>query len=98
MKNVFKLMDDFMMSNYFEHRYYDSESPLYPKPSTAFKPFRPSVLFVGHVQTVQTASRRSILLRLISVSTVCFQNLIQNLNKKEKYYPATLKTEMDWSI
>ena len=38
--------------------------------------FKPSVLFVGHRQTVQTQIRRRILRRLIRVSTVCSQNVL----------------------
>ena len=38
--------------------------------------FKPSVLFVGHVQTVDTQTRRRTMRRLIRVSTVCFQNVL----------------------
>ena len=33
--------------------------------------FKPSILFVGHMQTVVTKTRRRTMLRLIRVSTVC---------------------------
>ena len=36
-----------------------------------FNPYKPSVLFVVHGQTVQTQIRRCIMRRLIRVSTVC---------------------------
>ena len=36
-----------------------------------FNPYKPSVYFVGHRQTVQTQSKRRKLWRLIRVSTVC---------------------------
>ena len=38
--------------------------------------YKHSILFVGHVQTVQTQIRRSRTLHLISVSTVCLQNFL----------------------
>ena len=39
-------------------------------------PYKPSVLFVGHGQTVQTQIRHRIMRCLIRVSTVCLQNVI----------------------
>ena len=36
---------------------------------------KPSVLFVGHKRTVQTQIRRRSTQHLISVSTVCIQNI-----------------------
>ena len=39
-------------------------------------PCTPSVLFVGHMQTVQTQIRCSKMLPLIRVSTVCLQNAL----------------------
>ena len=41
--------------------------------STLLNPLEPSVLFVGHRQTVQTQIRRHRMRRLIRVSTVCLQ-------------------------
>ena len=41
-----------------------------------FNPYKPSVLFVRHSQTVQTQIRRRSMRRLISVSTACLQNVI----------------------
>ena len=38
-------------------------------------PYKPSVLFVGHRQTVQTQSSRRRTRRLIMVSNVCLQNI-----------------------
>ena len=43
--------------------------------STNIYPFKPSGLFVGHRQTVQTRIRRRKSRRLIKVSTVCLQNV-----------------------
>ena len=37
---------------------------------------KPSVLFVGHVNTVDTQTRRHTMRRLIRVSTVCLQNVL----------------------
>ena len=54
-----------------------------------YKP--PIVLFVGHVQTVETQIRRSRTLRLISVSTVCLQNFLFKLDLKRKLPPNTHK-------
>ena len=48
------------------------------------KPYKPSVLFVGHVQTVQTQIRCRSTLRLISVSTVCLHNFLLKLDLKRK--------------
>ena len=39
-------------------------------------PFKPSVLFVGHRQTVHTQIRRHRTRRLIKVSTVCLQTIL----------------------
>ena len=39
-------------------------------------PYKPSVLFVGHRQTVQTLIKGHILGPLIWVSTVCSQNVL----------------------
>ena len=38
--------------------------------------FKPSVLFVGHMQTVDIQTRRRTIRRLIRVSTVCLQNVL----------------------
>ena len=38
--------------------------------------FKPSVLFVGHVQTVESQTRRRTMRRLIRVSTACLQNVL----------------------
>ena len=37
---------------------------------------KPSVLFVGHMQTVDIQTRRRTIRRLIRVSTVCLQNVL----------------------
>ena len=47
---------------------------LYQK--TRVNPYKPSILFVGQRQTMQTQIRRRILRRLIRVSTVCLQNVL----------------------
>ena len=54
-----------------------------------FNPYKPSVLFVGHRQTVQTQIRRHCLLTVSSI------RIRINFDKNEKYYLTTLKTEMD---
>ena len=49
-----------------------------PKPRGGLdilNPYKPSVLFVRHRQTVQTQIRRRNTLRLLRVSTVCLQNV-----------------------
>ena len=61
-----------------------------------FNPYMPSVLFVGHRQTVYTEIRCHKMRGLTRVSTVCLHNFLLNLNKNEKYYLTTL-TEMDCS-
>ena len=38
--------------------------------------FNPSVLFVGHVQTMDTQTRRRTMRRLIRISTVCLLNVL----------------------
>ena len=38
--------------------------------------FKPSVLFEGHMQTVDTQTRHRTMPRLIRVSTVCLQNVL----------------------
>ena len=38
--------------------------------------FKPSVFFVGHMQTVDTQTRHHTIRRLIRVSTVCLQNVL----------------------
>ena len=44
-----------------------------------FKPYMPSVLYVGHRQIAQTQIRRHRMLRLIRVSTVCLHNFLLKL-------------------
>ena len=39
-------------------------------------PYKPSVLFVGHMQTAQTQHSRRRTRHLIRVSTVCSQNVL----------------------
>ena len=58
--------------------------------------FKPSVLFVGHMQIVDTQTRRRTIPRLIRVSTVCLQNVLSTLNKDENYHSTTIQTEIDW--
>ena len=41
-----------------------------------FNPYKPSVIFVGHRQTVQTQFRRRRTQHLIRVSTVCLQTVL----------------------
>ena len=66
--------------------------------SVLLNPYKPSVLFVGHRQTVQNQMRRRKMRCLIRfLSTICLQNKYKNLNKKEKYHPTTLKLDMDSS-
>ena len=50
-------------------------------------PYKPSVLFVGHGQTVQTHIRRRIMRRLIRVFTVYIHNVLLKINKHEKKIP-----------
>ena len=54
--------------------------------------FKPSVLLVGHMQTVDTQTRRHKMRRLIRVSTVCLCSY-QHLNKNENYHSTTIQTE-----
>ena len=58
--------------------------------------YKPSVLFVGQRQTVQTQTGHYRMRRLIRVSTVCLPLylLYLNLNNDEKYQPTALKTEI----
>ena len=58
--------------------------------------FKSSVLFVGHMQTVDTQTRRRTMRRLTRVSTVCLQNVLSTLNKDENYHSTTIQTEIDW--
>ena len=44
-------------------------------------PNKPSILFVGHRETVQTQIRRRRMGRLIRVSTVCSYKVLLNWNK-----------------
>ena len=41
-------------------------------------PYKPSILFVGQRQTMQTQIRRYRMLRLIRVSTLCHQNVLSH--------------------
>ena len=62
-------------------------------------PYKPSVLFMGRRQTVQTLIRRHVLRRLIRVSTVCLQNVQLKFEYKwKKYHPTILNIEMNWPI
>ena len=56
-------------------------------------PYKPSVLFVEHRQTVQTKTRR----RGVWSGSLLFACRIfySNLNKNANYHPTSLKTEMD---
>ena len=56
-------------------------------------PYKPRVLFVGHRQNSAKPDQT----RLIRISTVCLQKILLNFELNEKYHPATLKTEMDWT-
>ena len=47
-------------------------------------PFKPSVLFVGHRQTVQTQIRHQRTRRLIRVSTICLQKFLLEFPIKTK--------------
>ena len=64
-------------------------------------PYKPSVLFVRHRQTVQTQIRRRRTQRLIRVFTVCLQNILLKLwiknGKNPTEQPLIYKTELDWS-
>ena len=44
--------------------------------SHVFNPYKPIVIFVGQMQTVQTQTRRRRPRRLIRVSTVCLLNVL----------------------
>ena len=44
-----------------------------------FNPYKPSVLFIWHRQTVQNQTGRRRLRRLIRLSTVCLQNVLLQL-------------------
>ena len=59
-------------------------------------PYMPSVLFMGHRQTVQIQIRHRMMLCLIRNFTVCLQNLLLKFWKKKntKYNPTPLKLEM----
>ena len=59
---------------------------VHPQDTPSFNPYKPSMLFVGHRQIVQTQIRRCRTRHLILVSTVCY-----NLNKNEKFNPTTHK-------
>ena len=47
-----------------------------------FNPFKPSVPFVGHRQTMQIKIRRHRMWRLIRISTVCLQNVLLKFQLK----------------
>ena len=49
-----------------------------------FKLYKPIVLFVGQRQTAQTQIRRRNMRRLISVSSVCSQNVLLEFEKQWK--------------
>ena len=62
-----------------ENYHLDKCGRLRPSPhahSLYINPYKPSVLFIGHRQTVQTQIRHHRTRRLIRVSTVCSQNVI----------------------
>ena len=54
-------------------------------------PYKPSILFVGHRQTVQTQISRRITLCLIRVFTVCLQNILCTFELIWKIPPSTPK-------
>ena len=54
-----------------------------------FNSYKSSVLFAGHMQTVQTQIRRRIMRCLIRVSTVYLQNILFDLKRNENYNPTT---------
>ena len=58
-------------------------STIYPF-SPYVNTYKPSVLFVGHRQPVQTQIRRRRTRRLIRVSTVCLQNISLKENNEKK--------------
>ena len=65
--------------------------------SSYTNPYKSSVLFVGHGQTVQTQIRRRRTRRLIRVSTVYLHNIQLILEYKSKIPPTALKNGLDWS-
>ena len=76
------------MSTYLERQFIPNKtsSPEDFKPTTfdsmCCNPFKPSVLFVGHRQTVETQTRRRRTQCLIRVSTVCLQNVLSKFEQK----------------
>ena len=60
-------------------------------------PYTHNVLFVRHRQTVQTQLRGRKTRGLTGSPLFAYRKFCLTLNKMKKYYPPTLKTEMDWS-
>ena len=58
--------------------------------TVAFNPFKPSVLYVGHWQTLQNQIRHHTTRYLIMFSTVCLHRFLLKMNKNEKYHQTTL--------
>ena len=49
-----------------------------------FNPYKPSVFFVGHRQTMQTQIRHRMMRCLIRIFTVCLQNNLSKFEKKKR--------------
>ena len=62
--------------------------------SMIINPYKPSVPFLGHWQTVQIQIRRRRTRRLIRVFTVCLQDFYSKYNKNEKVHQTPLQLEM----
>ena len=60
-------------------------------------PYKPTVLFVGHRQTVQTQIRCLTNATSNQSQQFAYRMLYYNLNENEKYLPTTIETKMDWS-
>ena len=66
-------------------RHREEENTQYLQPhhnKITFNPYKPSVLFMGHWQTVQTQIRHRIMRCLIWIFTVCLQNVLFKFWKK----------------
>ena len=99
-KKLIVLFWYFLATRWTQTRYivgHRVDSGIYWTWTLVFNPYMPSVLLVGHMQTIQTQIRRSRTQRMIWVSTVCVHNIFYLNSKIEIYHSSTLITEMDWS-
>ena len=67
------------------------------RPYHLFNQYKPSLLFMGHWQTVQNLIRCHRMRCLIMFLTVCLQNILLRFEEIVNDYPTTLKFKIESS-